>query len=548
MDSAYCHLERWCLNNRTVNIEKHIIEDPEDKLLFDTITKRPAFSYTDQTVTIPTIYASLAGVKGDIEDYNIFLFDLNEKLSNLDLLYKKIDTPLDKRFRPDLLKKLQESWGPYQRVQEAKTSEIIKFFIKKNTIKKPSDRNLQSLLTSALENTIDYYKGQKDYRLTELKNILFHIIHWYNMYCTDFLNNFDFTNINPTALLFGEINKRELYFTVFLRYLGCDVICINGVQNPILDEFAKKEDYVSSFIFPRQIELTGYPAQRPKKQMETAAKQCSDELRDTLHSDDSFCYRPWQFINYNVLPLTMRTTIDEVVILGVEKAMVRQGWEAQAGQVSIPHFFTKINGIYSDHNRYWKVYNKIRASSKILICEQSTLVPSQISLMKNEYYMILDRKSNVIDDERLKKASFWPYMQYRDHIQNLIVDKCKSLCTLENFKRIPGTPPEMQKIEIFSRMMQLPNTILNLLQTFDYPNEVPKLLIYNSRDNYVMSQDDAIIIAFAASAAVDVIIFNTTGQKDIEIYLEEKDVDIHHLEGIVINVNPKTHSIMGKYF
>lgn len=543
----YSQLEKWSLNNKELLAAKHIVEEPDDKTIFTSATKRPLFTYNDSSVTIPAIFLSLIGVKGDIEEYNAFLFDMNERLASLGSLYTRVETPLDKRFEPDLLNKMQKAWQPFGRAQDAKSSDLVDSFVNSGAVRMPADKNMKKHLASAMVKTLDFYKEQKDYRFFENKNILFHIVFWYNKYCSRILDDFDFTGNNPTVMFWGALAKRELYFAYFLRMTGSDVICISGTEDKTLEEFSGSVDFVSKFSFPRQIELTQFPTERPAAKLETVTRQHSDQLRDTLHSDDSFCYKPWQFIDYAVRPLTMRTTIDEISILSVEKAMIRQGWEAGAGRVTIPHFFSKINGVNANQNDFWKLYNKLRTLPKAEVFETLPIVKNKIKLMKNEYFMVLN-SDRVVDPDKLLKAPFWPYLQYRNHIQKLIAEKCASLCSLDSFKRVRDLPPEMQKIEIFSRMMQLPPKILQLVQTFDYPGDVPKLIVYNGKSNQMLSQDDALVIAFAASAAIDVFVFNPAGQNDIEIYLEENDIDIHHLEEMEFNLAPKTRSIMGKFF
>lgn len=540
-------LEKWSLNNREVHRVKQAVEDLSDKMLYAALNTRPAFTHTEVSVTIPTILASFIGVKGDVEEYKAAIYDVNEKMAAYGGLYTKIELPLDKKFPPELLKDLQGAWTPMQREQDVPAEKVVDAFMQSGGLKAPADKNLQKHLRKTLINTIESYRQQSDYRFFEVKNIIFHLIHWYNTYCCRLVEEFDYTRKNPSVLFWGNFSKRELFFLSFLQNLGSDIVTINGVEDPLLSTYMKSND-ADIITYPREIEIGDFPSERPQVRMDTVAKQASDQLRDTLHSDDSFCYKPWQFVDYSVRPITMRTTVQEVTILGIEKGMVRQGWEAQAGRVSIPHFFAKINGVNSNQNDYWKTYNTLRGLAKTEVFETLPIEPKQLKLMKNEYYTVFDKTAGAIDQERLLKAAFWPYQQYRTYVQKLIADKCAALCSLDGFKRVAGTPPEMQKIEIFSRMMQLPQKVLQLLQTFDYPADVPKLIVYNNENGQMLSQDDAIIIAFAASAALDVFVFNPAGHNDIEIYLEESELDIHHLDDVAFNLNPKTRSIMGKYF
>lgn len=543
----YTQLEKWSLNNRALHATKQIIDDPQDQQLYAALQNRPAFSYSETECIAPIVFADLKGVNGNVDEYKAFLYDLREKLQGAGSQFVYLETALDKKFPPELLKAMQNAWAPFQREQDVPSRTLVEAFIKAEVLPLPKDKFMVNHLKNGLEKVLGYYKKQSDYRFFEVKNILFHTLYWYTKYAPSVLEDFDFTRKNPKVLLWGTIAKRELYFLLFLYNLGCDIVAVHTVEDPLLAKLMSEEEFVSSFAYTREIEIDAFPTERPAIKMETVAKQHSEELRETLHSDNSYCYKPWQFIDYSVRALTMKTTIDELTILGVEKAMVRQGWEAQSGRVSIPHLFAKVNGINTNQNNYWKMYNTLRNFPKANNVVGFPLERRNFKLFKNEYYRVLNT-DHIVDPEKLMAAPFWPYMQYRNHIQKLIADKCADLCALKGLKRVPGTPVEMQKIEIFSRMLQLPTSILNMLSTYDYPSDVPKLIIFNNGSGPLLSLHDAVAIAFAAAAAIDIVIFNPSGHNDIEIYLEEGEIDIHHLEEVAFNMSPKTRSIMGKFF
>jgi len=82
--------------------------------------------------------------------------------------------------------------------------------------------------------------------------------------------------------------------------------------------------------------------------------------------------------------------------------------------------------------------------------------------------------------------------------------------------------------------LNLDKEILELIQTFDYPNKIPKLIIFDNDEN-VFSEEDAIVLAFLNLMCFDILIFTPTGYNNIESRIIQKYYDIHKLEKIKLD-------------
>ncbi len=541
-------LEKWSLNNRELTVIPQQFTTVEEQALFSKLPNRPQFSYTAQSVTAPVVFASLVGVKGDIEEYQALLFDLDEKLQNFDKLYIKLEHHLSKQFVPQKLQEMQKVWHPFERDDKTPTATLVEAMIDADVVKVGADQNIKALVLNALTKTIEYYRMRPDSRYNEVKNMIFYLVHWYTRYVADIIVNFDFSRNNPKCLYWGEIGKREVYFMLLLHYLGVDVLYINGIDDQLLELIDPQRTYISRLEFSRKIDLGEFPTTRPKLVYDTVAKSASEEITDIIHSEDSGNYKPWQLINYHVRSVPLRTTMDEVVINFPEKAMFRQGWQAQGGRVTVPHLFAKISGMHSKENEYWKLYNTLITTPMTWSKERLPMVkPMKSKWLHQEFHQVIT-KERTVDPEKLITMPFWPYRACRQHLQKLIAEIVADLCASNHFKRLPNIAPEAQRIELFSYLMRLPDFVLEMLQKFDYPFEVPKLVIFNSGKNENFSQGDAIIVAFLAQVGADVIHFNPTGKNDVEIYINEDIIDCHFLENMVYNSKPKKRPFFGKYF
>jgi hypothetical protein len=78
----------------------------------------------------------------------------------------------------------------------------------------------------------------------------------------------------------------------------------------------------------------------------------------------------------------------------------------------------------------------------------------------------------------------------------------------------------------------LPENILRVLQKFDYPQQVPRLILYNTEKNGNISRSDACLILLLNELAFDIVLFTPTGHNDLEVYIDEKHYDVHWLEEV----------------
>jgi len=97
------------------------------------------------------------------------------------------------------------------------------------------------------------------------------------------------------------------------------------------------------------------------------------------------------------------------------------------------------------------------------------------------------------------------------------------------------------QVDIFSVLINLDGEMLELLQAYDYPEEVPKIVVYNNEENGNLSFEDCIMLAFMNSIGIDIIIYNPSGYNDIENFIYPQQYDIHRLENMSFKLHFKKY-------
>lgn len=299
-----------------------------------------------------------------------------------------------------------------------------------------------------------------------------------------------------------------------------------------------------------------------KKRTETQAFKASEELDEVLHDKDSGCYKPWQFANYKVNTDTLKTTYDEVILWGTQEAMIRPGWKVTSDEVTIPNLFSKVLGVHENIKKYKSEINQLIQEENTLFYKKFPIVRKRFPQNINKIYRSLLNIRGKIDKEKLITSDYWKYQKLNTVLQNAIADKIiefldiSSFWKHRNFKikirmsllnRIiefissfmydSARNKRLMKVSIFSVLTNLSDELLGILQKFDYPMKVPKIIIYNNDNKKNLTFQDAIILMFMNSLGIDVIIYNPAGTSDIENYVQEENYDIHRLEDVRSKLN-----------
>jgi hypothetical protein len=86
------------------------------------------------------------------------------------------------------------------------------------------------------------------------------------------------------------------------------------------------------------------------------------------------------------------------------------------------------------------------------------------------------------------------------------------------------------------------------LQRFDYSQEVPKIILYNTELNGTMCRSDAAILLLLNKIGIDIVVYNPPGQSDLEIYIDNDAYDNHLLEDMVFNQEYQEPGFISRFF
>ena len=532
-------------NNSLNNLEIHSINLDIDEDVINSlkteIYKRSKFQYNSNIVTVPMYFYRFIGIKNYEEEYYEKLCKLDKELKKVGPGYKRFSEGLDKNISISLQNILNDIWMTTSKTDVIDVSLIINLISDKGLFPDLSNKVLLQQIKNNFKGLTEYYiKSNETMDRHDIKVIINYMVHWIFIYSKELFEKFDYIGINPKILFYGDISKAEVFYLILLSTLGCDILYFNPKDPGTFQEIDKYNTFSKEIVYNYKGEIKPFPTNMDER-IKTTAYSAKEELDKTLYTDDSGFYRAWQFADYNLQNVTLNTTYEEIYIWIKEKAHIREGFKVKGKAVIIPNIFAKVCGTHENHDTYWKEIDKV-ITQKFTKFYNELPIMDIVHLEYGKFNQVYPSNAfSVFDTDKMINSSWWKYKELRTGLQKDMAEKIKELCLDPVIINVENEDLRDFQVDIFSVLINLDGTILELLQAFDYPEEVPKIVVYNNEENGNLSFEDCIMLAFMNSMGIDIVIYNPSGYNDIENYISTEQYDIHRLENVSFELTFKKY-------
>ncbi|MGN7400400.1 YceG family protein [Cytobacillus praedii] len=505
--------------------------------------ERPQFSIEQKTIQFGQVVARFLGVPLDEDEYYNKLYDfIHTEQAGLTLLSE--DT-LDKTIDNQQFQSIQKVLN-INREQNLSINRFVAFLDGEQLLLKSAIPSLHRKTREAMIAVLDLFSSQEPDGLKsqELRRVLVDIIKWT-------INHLgaDWDKVNPEKsmpkfLWYGNSNKSQHYFLYYLFQMGCDIIVFSPSGEDII--IGGHTELENAFIhnYPEQKQPEPFPTEKSRRSS-TVAYRASREIESILNHEGSGFYKPWQLREYTPLSVTLKTTYDELFLLIKEKAMVRPNFEVKNGQVKIPAIFAKVQGVSKNRKEYWDRLQMISQMEHSLLIQRFPFTNNVNNDFRFHYRNALGN-DGLLDTKKMVAAHYWKYRQLPTGLQNGIATAIRNICARPYIKPVYHEDIEELKAFLFTQGMQIPVSILQLLQKFDYSQDVPKLVLYNNELNGTMTRTDAALLLLLNQFGIDIVLYNPPGHNDLENFIEEGIYDVHWLEDVVFEQEFKEPSLINR--
>jgi hypothetical protein len=510
-------------------------------LLKKPLPERPDYSLENGTIHIGQVIGKFLGIPIDQDHYYNQLYDyVNNPEWNLHLLGEE---SLDKTINNHHFQSIQKVIN-INRDQKLSINRFTAFLDGEQLLLKSKVPVIHRKLREAMIATLELFARIEKEGLVnhDLRRVLVDLVKWSINHLEPVLEKADPKQEMPKFLWYGDFKKSHQYFLFYLMKLGCDIVIFHPEGKDIFEGLIHEP--IFSHEYPNRMPAEPFPkAQRTRKA--TVAYRASKEIETILNQEGSGLYKPWQLRDYTPSSITLKTTYDELFILGKEMAMIRPDFEVGNGQVKIPSIFAKVQGVSKNRKEYWDRLQSLTELEHSLLIRRLPITMASTSDFRFHYRNALD-KDGLINPEIMMKSHYWPYSFLSSGLQKGIAHAVRRICEKPGLKPLPTETIEDVKMYLFTQALFMPKPIIQLIERFDYSQHVPKLIIFNNELTGMLSRSDAALLLLLNQFGIDIILYNPPGHNDIENFLDERLFDKHWLEDVVFELEFKEPSIFKK--
>ncbi|MEK4027613.1 YceG family protein [Pseudobacillus sp. FSL P4-0506] len=510
------------------------------------ITDRSDYYQTEEDVQYSRVAARILGAAFDETEYLLSLYLLSQQPHVCVL-----SETLDKTMPNDRFQSIQKIYHVIQHEPGLSVNRFVAFLEGAELLPKyKKDPDFNRLVRSALIDVFSLFQANHagSFSHPEFRRVFLDIVKWIWNHLDPWVKETPIEQDVPHVIWYGDMSKSQVYFLYYLILLGMDVVILHPEGKDDFREVDPENKWTVRADYPSTMKMQPFPEEEPKRQG-TVAYRASKEIEQVLNHEGSAFYKPWQFRNHLPVSVILKTTYDEVFLLAKEKAFIRPGFSADAEEVKIPNLFAKISGVSKNRKEYWENMSRLTSCSNALTIRNFPY--KQEGKANNQFhYRHALNKEGLLDPKKMIESNWWQYGQLHDGLQMGIAAAISRMCAHPKLKPFSGEAEEDVQLYLFTQSITIPQEILNLLQTFDYSQDIPKIILYNNEKNGDLSRADAALLLMLSEFGLDIILYNPPGHNDLERFIDKQYFDHHLLEDMVFdlpfNNGKKDHSIFSR--
>lgn len=519
---------------QTITIKSVLERHPDDWLqaFQDSPKNRAFYEKTEQQVSFSRIAVRVLGVPIEEDDYFNSLFTLSQN-ANIRILSEE----LNKHIEPKDFQAIQTILSQHQQTpQGLSINRLVAMMYGYQLIPKHDDSVMNRHLQLATIKVVELFQKQQSLGLlaNDFRRFLIDMVKWLKNHWILWTKSMKPTDDFPKVVWYGEATLSQRYFLLLLMELGCDVLIFHPAKTDEFAEIDPNDSFSITYAYSNQTALQPFPDKLRDRQA-TVGYRSSQHFEQLMHDQQSGVYKPWQFKDFMPRSLTLRMTYDDIFIYAKEKALVRPQFEVVGDEVVIPVIFAKISGVSSQREEYWHYMHQLLANPQTVFVQKFPYASTSRANFHFHYKHCL--VNGELSVERIMQSDWWQYGELTLELQRAIAHTIKTSCEQPMLKQQPNESLYDLQLFLFKQMTMIPPEVLRLLQSFDYSQEVPKLVLFQAPQQPALSREDMVLLAFLNRFGVDIVFYNPTGQLDLEKHLREDSYDVHRLEHMLFDLH-----------
>lgn len=498
--------------------------------------ERPHYDKTDEHLTFERVAIRVLGVPLDDVEYFNTLFEWHTA-SEIHVLSEELNKQIDNKDFQLLQNILQQH---RELPKGLSINRLVAMMYGAKLVPQHSDTRLNRHLQTTLIDVITQFQSQQAEGLLSnaFRRFLIDLVKWMKNHWIDWMGEATPDTSFPKVVWYGDCTLSQQYFLLLLMKLGCDVLIFDPTGEDSFKTIDPNNTFTAIYNYGNSAPLQPFPTQI--REVQATVGYRSTQQLERLIQDEQGVYRPWQYQHYEPHSVKLQHTYDDIFIYAKEPAMMRPGFKAQNPKVYIPTLFAKINGMSRNREDYWNRLHSVLELPHTLRIEAFPYAKESKTNFLFHYEKSL--VGGVLDANRMMQNDFWQYKDLTPEIQRAIALIIIDCCEHPSVEKLPGEQDRDLAITTLKQLSMLPKEILRFMQSFDYAQEIPKIVVYYDESLGHITRADAILLSFLNRYGFDILFYTPTGKQDIENYLQSDIYTIHRLDEMVFDTPFKEHT------
>lgn len=328
---------------------------------------------------------------------------------------------------------------------------------------------------------------------------------------TQYLMNLPFDPDHcPKVIVYDQnsLDEKGFWFLMLCHVMGMDVVVLEpGRDDPL---FAYDLDHLSTLtrLGPARTGLTfaqREQAGKPLGKVRTTVAALSEQTDASLFGQTGV-FKPWMFRGRPVHHVQLEGTRIDLEDQWDREARLREGFSAGQKEITVPSFYVEIDGVDRQRRDYLQLLDRLRKADRVLFdaCRGNELfctMPSKSEAVRLVFAMNPNGSFNV---DKLREMDGFIFDKVSAETAEMIVNRLN-----EFIARRPGITKE-ERVETAAILLSMSRPLARLVENFDYPFQVPKVIIFLNREERVR-KEAALMLEFLSDLGFDVAVFAPSG-------------------------------------
>lgn len=329
---------------------------------------------------------------------------------------------------------------------------------------------------------------------------------------TQYLLNLPFkADEAPKVIVYdlGSLDEKGFWFLMLCYLMGMDILVLEPGRESAFWQYDLDHLSTLNRSRPSSARLSfeqRAAAGKPIEKVRTTVSTLSSQTDESLFGQTGV-FKPWMY--RGIVPKHVQFEGTRIDLEGSweREARLREGFKADKKEITVPSFYVEIDGVDRNRAEYLQLLNKMKKAENTFVDPIRgkglfSSIPPKSEAVRLVFAM---NPNGTFNAEKLREMPGYVFDSISAETADVLVKKLNDFIS----SRSPALSKE-ERVQSAAILLSMSKPIARMLENFDYPFQVPKVLLFLNREERVI-KEAALMLEFLSSLGFDVAVFSPSG-------------------------------------